>query len=91
MNVYLSIFGNILKEKAAWLWLALYPRIKPPKFSTGWLESFKARHSIRSYKKYGEVTDVDIEDSAKATHNIRVRTSEYTLSNIYNIDQTGLY
>jgi hypothetical protein len=87
----LPISGDILKEKAAQFWPKLYPRIDPPKFSSSWLEGFKARHSIKSCKKYGEAADVDIKANNKAIYNVQVRTSEYPLSDIYNMDKSGLY
>jgi len=90
-NGHLVISGDILKEKAAQFWPTLYPGIEPPKFSTGWLEGFKARYSIKSYKKHGEDADVDVEKSAEAIHNIRLRTAFYALCNIYNMDESGLY
>ena len=90
-NAHLSISGDILKEKAVQFWPVLYPGIEPPKFSTGWLEGFKARYSIKSHKKYSEAADVDIEANIEAIHNIRVRTSFYPLSDIYNLDESGLY
>jgi hypothetical protein len=85
------ISGDILKEKAAQFWPTLYPGIEPPKFSTSWLEGFKARYSIKSYKKHGEDADVDVEKSAEAIHNIRLWTAFYALCNIYNMDESGLY
>jgi hypothetical protein len=78
----LSISGNILKEKAAQFWPKLYPGIDSPKFSNGWLEGFKARHLIKSCKKYGEAADVNLKANTKAIYNVRVRTSEYPLSDI---------
>ena len=69
----------------------LYLGVQPPKFSTGWLEGFKARHKIKSYKKYGEAADVDIEGNSEAIYNIRIRTALYPLEDIYNIDELGLY
>jgi Tc5 transposase DNA-binding domain/Fission yeast centromere protein N-terminal domain len=90
-NAHLVISGDILKEKAAQFWPILYPGIEPPKFSTGWLDGFKARYSIKSRKKHGEDADVDEEGSTEAIHNIRIQTALYNLCNLYNIDEAGLY
>jgi hypothetical protein len=87
----LVISGDILKEKAAQFWLVLYPNVEPLKFSSGWLEGFNARHSIKCRKKYGESAEVEFEVNIEAIHNIRVRTALYHLSDIYNMDETGLY
>jgi hypothetical protein len=87
----LPISGDILKEKAAQFWPVLYPGIELPKFSTGWLEGFKARYLIKSHKKYSKAADVDIEANIEAIYNIRVCTSLYLLSDIYNLDESGLY
>jgi hypothetical protein len=90
-NAHLVISGDILKEKAAQFWPTLYLGVEPPKFSTGWLEGFKARYLIKSYKKHGEDANVDVEKSAEAIHNIRSQTALYALCDIYNIDESGLY
>ena len=31
-----------------------------PKFSTGWLDSYKARHNIKKYRQHGEAGVVDL-------------------------------
>jgi hypothetical protein len=85
------ILGDILKEKAAQFWPTLYPGVELPKFLTGWLEGFKARYLIKSYKKHGEDANVNIEKSAEAIYNIRSQTALYAPCDIYNIDESGLY
>jgi hypothetical protein len=87
----LLISSNILKKKAAQFWPKLYPGIDPPKFLSSWLKGFKARHLTKSCKKYSEAADVNIKANTKAIHNVRVCTSEYPLSDIYNIDKSDLY
>jgi hypothetical protein len=87
----LIISGDILKEKAALFWPVLYPGLSSPKLSNGWLEGFKLRHSIKKYKRHGKAADVNTDANNKAIHNLRVRTSLYHLSDIYNIDESGLY
>jgi hypothetical protein len=79
------ITGDILKEKTAFFWPVLYPGIELSKFLTGWLENFKTRYQIKSYRKYSKAADVDIED------NIQMYTAVYPLADIYNIDKSGLY
>jgi hypothetical protein len=54
------ISGDILKEKAAQFWPTLYPGVELPKFLTGWLEGFKARYLIKSYKKHSKDANVNI-------------------------------
>jgi hypothetical protein len=90
-NSHLMITGDILKEKTAYFWPALYPDIEPSKFSTGWLENFKTKHQIKSYRKYSKAADVDIEDNIEAIYNIWICTAVYPLADIYNIDKSGLY
>jgi uncharacterized protein YegP (UPF0339 family) len=50
-----------VKEKAHWFWSRLpqYNGIPEPAFSEGWLDNFKARHGIKSWKKNGEAASVD--------------------------------
>ena len=47
-----TVTGDILKEMAAILWEKLphYAGQEVLKFSTGWLDGFKARHNIKKYR-----------------------------------------
>ena len=72
-------------------WPVLYPGLSPSKFSNSWLEGFKLRHSIKKYKRHGEAADVNTDANNEAIYNLQVWTSLYPLSDIYSMDESGLY
>ena len=66
-----TVTGDTLKEVAAEIWgrLPQYAGTERPKLSTGWLNGFKARYSIRKYRRHGEAGAAD-QDAVvgKVTH-----------------------
>ena len=58
-----SITAEILLEEAKRLWTLLpqYRTEQEPKWSIGWIQSFKLRHSSRKNRGYGEGSSVDHE------------------------------
>lgn len=61
------------------------------KFSQGWLEKFKKRHGIRGFYLHGEGGAVDESIVEEARKISKTLLSEYSLSDIYNMDETGLF
>jgi hypothetical protein len=61
--------------------------------SKGWLDKFKRRKGIRSYKLHGEATDADQEGVKLAQNHFRqiVLEGGYTADSIFNQDETGLF
>jgi hypothetical protein len=61
-------------------------------YSKGWLDKFKKRKGIRSYKLHGEANDADQEGVKLAQNHFRkiVFDRGYTAGNIFNQDETGL-
>jgi hypothetical protein len=55
-----NMSGDLLKESAKKILDRLYPDHAAFAFSNGWLESFKKRHGIRSYRRFGESGSVNI-------------------------------
>lgn len=51
-------------------------------FSNGWLQSFKKRHNIKSYKKHGESGSTDQVAAARELPNLREVTGAYDLKDI---------
>ena len=56
-----TITGDILKEIAGRFWLSLpqYTGQEMPKWSTGWLDGFKARYNIKRYRQFSEAGAVN--------------------------------
>ena len=60
-------------------------------YSNGWLERFKKRHGILLHKVHGESNEVNLADVEKSREELRCIISEYELSDVYNMDGTGLF
>ena len=82
-----TVTGDILKEMAVTLWQTLpqYADQEVPKFSTGWLDGFKARHHIKKYKQHG---NAGVEEELQE---IWEAVNPYTNEDIYNIDESALF
>lgn len=78
---------------AAVLWekLPQYVGQEILKFSTEWLDSFKARHNIKKYKQYRESEFIDLVVVEKKLQKIWETINPYTNENIYNIDKLALF
>lgn len=59
--------------------------------SNGWLDAFKARHLLKEYRCHGEAASVTQESVAVARKRLQAITSQYAPTDIYNMDETGLY
>jgi hypothetical protein len=55
-----NVSGELVRKSATKILDRLYPGHEPFKFSSGWLEAFKSRHGIRSYRRFGESGFVDM-------------------------------
>ncbi|MFQ6634156.1 hypothetical protein Gotur_010404 [Gossypium turneri] len=60
-------------------------------FSIGWLERFKARHGIKSYRRFGESDSVVMENIEDALPQIRAKLENFCWEDIYNMDETDLF
>ncbi|TYG88463.1 hypothetical protein ES288_A12G023500v1 [Gossypium darwinii] len=60
-------------------------------FSIGWLERFKARHGIKSYKRFGESGSVFMKNIEYALPQIRAKLKIFDWKDIYNMDETSLF
>ncbi|MBA0862049.1 hypothetical protein Goshw_003817 [Gossypium schwendimanii] len=60
-------------------------------FSIGWLERFKARHVIKSYRRFGESGSIVIENIEDALPQIKAKLENFDRKNIYNMDETDLF
>ena len=93
MEGTVPITGDAIKAAAQrfWLQISAYQGQEIPRFSTGWLDGFKRRHNIKQYKQHGEAGDVDLKVAAIAMVSIKAITDKYSLHDIFNMDETGLY
>lgn len=83
-----NMSGDLLKESAKKILDRLYPVHATFEFSNGWLESFKNRHGIRSYRRFGESGSVNMEVIEGERPKIREILDKYELKDIYNMDET---
>lgn len=88
-----TVTVDILKEMAAVLWekLPQYAGEEVPKFSTGWLDSFKARHNIKKYRQHGESGSIDLVIVKEELQEIREAVNPYTNEDIYNMNESALF
>ena len=88
----ICISGPIIKEKA----LYFNEELKGPvsfKASEGWLEKFKKRFGIRQVSVQGERLSADNNGSDEFKVEITrvIEKGLYSLDNVYNADETGLF
>jgi hypothetical protein len=86
-----NVSGELVKESATKILDRLYPGHEPFEFSSGWLEVFKSRHGIRSYRRFDENGFVDMATLANTLPTIRDVLDQYVWKDIYNMDETGLF
>jgi hypothetical protein len=90
----LTITDELLTEQAKIFGLRAELRVSATfSYSKGWLDKFKKRKGIRSYKLHGEANDADREGVKLAQNNFRkiVLEGGFTADNIFNQDETGLF
>ena len=86
-----NMSGDLLKESARRILGRLHPDHATFEFINGWLSSFKARHGIRSYCRFGESGSVNMALIEKERPKIRKVLDKYALADVYNMDETGLF
>ncbi|XP_055835082.1 CENP-B homolog protein 2-like [Solanum dulcamara] len=84
--------GEIIQGKAKDLFLKMYGETNLEfSFSSGWLERFKSRYIIKSYRRFGESGSVIMKNIENELSNIRSKLDQFELKDIYNMDETGLF
>ncbi|XP_074359320.1 CENP-B homolog protein 2-like [Apium graveolens] len=87
-----NMSGEIIQEKGKELMKKMYGESNSDfSFSSGWLERFKARYGIKSYRRFGESGSVMMENIENALPGIRSKLDQFQLKDIYNMDETGLF
>ena len=61
------------------------------KFSSGWLEQFKVRHGIKSYRRFGESGSVVMENIEATLPSIKVKLDQFQWKDIYNMNEMSLF
>lgn len=70
---------------------SMYDAMKNFTASNGWIEGFRKRYSIRSFKVSGESGSVNLADVDECRNLVKNRLATYELENIYNCDETALF
>ena len=60
-------------------------------FSNGWIEKFKRRNNIHCYRLHGEANSAPLETLSEERNKLQTILQDYTLDNIFNADETGLF
>jgi len=89
---HVNMTGELILEKAKETMKLVYPLQDSVKqFSQGWLEKFKLRHGIKSFRRFGESGSVDTHDMEKKLEVIREKIDQFPLKDVFNMDETGLF
>lgn len=87
-----NMTGELILEKAKDIMKLLYPQHPPDhQFSQGWLEKFKGRHGIKSFRRFGESGSVDVQDMEMKLEAIREKINQFSMKDVFNLDETGLF
>ena len=85
-----NISGEILKENGRQFLNKIYPDAQM-EFSNGWLSRFKKRYNIKRFRRHGESGSVDLLAIQQNLPNIQQQLSKFSLNDIFNMDETGLF
>jgi hypothetical protein len=86
-----NMSGDLTKEKVAYFLAELYPGNGAFEFSNGWLEAFKNRRDIKSYRRFGESGLANMAMIEESLQQIRLTLDQYERHDIYNMDEIGLF
>ncbi|XP_074359364.1 ARS-binding protein 1-like [Apium graveolens] len=78
-----NMTGELILEKAKETMKILYPQQdQEHTFSQGWLEKFKLRHGIKSFRRFGESGSVDVQDMEKKLESIREKINQFPMKDV---------
>ncbi|KAK0595401.1 hypothetical protein LWI29_006254 [Acer saccharum] len=87
-----NMTGEMIQTKAKEFLQKMSGETNPEfNFSSGWLDRFKARHGIKSYRRFRESGSVVMENIEIALPRIRAKLDQFHWKDIYNMDETGLF
>ncbi|GBB84273.1 hypothetical protein RclHR1_01090012 [Rhizophagus clarus] len=84
-----DISNQVLHEKAI-MFASLY-RIENFKGSNGWIGRFKKRHNLSCYLKQEEAASAPLEKLDEFREELQDLICGYSLDDVFNYDETGLY
>ena len=84
-----TITGNVIQQKT--LKFSELLSNNTFKASSGWLDKFKQRYSIKEYNKHGESQSAPIEQIPEMREELKEFLKNYRREDIFNCDETGLY
>ncbi|KAF2706969.1 DDE-domain-containing protein [Pleomassaria siparia CBS 279.74] len=92
-SLRVPINGEMIREAARELWgrLPQYSEKPLPRFCHWFLDAFKKRHRIRKYKQHGEAASADTAGGEDEMEELRREVDTYTVEDVYNMDETGLF
>ncbi len=83
--------GDLTKEKVVYFLAELYPGHRAFEFSNGWLEAFKNRCDIKSYRRFGESRSANMAVIEERLPQICLTLDQYERRGIYNMDEAVLF
>jgi len=86
-----NVSGELVRESATKILDWLYHGHEPFEFSSGWLEAFKSRHGIKSYRRFAKSGSIDMVALTNTLPAIRDVLDQYAWKDIYNMDETGFF
>ncbi|CAB4419840.1 unnamed protein product [Rhizophagus irregularis] len=85
------ISDTILKEKAIFFAHNLGVPENTLTFSNGWITRFKKKNGLRRYKLHGESSSAPLETLPQERKKLQQILRRYSLDDVYNADETGLF
>lgn len=71
--------------------LPQYRNVEPPRFSGGWLDSYKARYQVKRYYRKGKSGALDQVGVEAELEGLRKGLKIYKCEDIYTMDETALF
>jgi hypothetical protein len=62
-----------------------------PKFSAGWLDTFKIKYNIFKKKRHDKAGKVDLQQLELDFTEVRSILQDYSFADIYNMNETAFY
>lgn len=92
----INVNGPMIKAKGEWLLSAANAELPPERqislrFSDGWLNKFKPRWGLRSFRIHGESGDADTGAIEVDLPPIHAKLKDYEDEDIFNADECGLF
>ena len=94
MSNNILLTGEVLRQKwTRFANLVGIPEEDRLKLSDGWLARFKARHSLKEFKRHGEAASASTESAETERQRIQELLAEYGVEprDLFNADETGLF